>query len=93
MPTAIVAARSIGGAHPDDFRITTEACTRRALNPDASCAVGIEFLPTDAGYRSALLVAIAVDGAYTTAVIGGFADYEPDLRTAVEPTARPGEQF
>ncbi|HZB40440.1 MAG TPA: choice-of-anchor D domain-containing protein [Ilumatobacter sp.] len=91
VPTGI-ARLDIAGAHPDDFRIVTEACTRRALNPDASCAVGIEFVPTGAGYRSALLIATAVDGAYTTAVLGGFADYDPDLRIA-EPTARPGEQF
>jgi hypothetical protein len=91
VPTAI-SRLTIAGENPDDFRIITEACTRRALNPDASCAVGIEFLPTGAGYRSALLIATAVDGAYTTAVLGAFADYEPDLRTA-EPTARPGEQF
>ena len=87
---------TIGGENPGDFHITTEACTRRALNPDASCAIGIEFRPTDSGYRSALLIAIADDGLggrpYTTAVLGGFARYEPDLRTA-EPTARPGEPF
>ena len=95
VPTRVVGL-SIGGENPDDFRITTEACTRRALNPDASCAIGIEFRPTDSGYRSALLIAIADDGLggrpYTTAVLGGFAHYEPDLRTA-EPTARPGEPF
>lgn len=94
-PTTVVRL-TIGGENPDDFRITTEACTRRALNPDASCAVGIEFRPTDSGYRSALLIAIADDGKgghpYTTAVLGGFAKYDPDLRTA-EPTARPGEPF
>jgi hypothetical protein len=89
-----VAQLMIGGAHPDDFRITTEVCTlgRRALNPDASCAVEVEFRPTGSGYRSALLVATAFDGAYTTAVLGGYADYAPELKTA-EPTARPGEQF
>jgi Tol biopolymer transport system component len=91
LPTSITRL-TIGGAHPSDFRITSEACTRRALNPDASCAVGIEFVATDAGYRSALLIATSAGGAYTTAVLGGFAHYEPDLRTA-EPTARPGEQF
>jgi Tol biopolymer transport system component len=94
-PTTVVRL-SIGGENADDFRITTEACTRRALNPDASCAVGIEFRPTDSGYRSALLIATADDGLggqpYTTAVLGGFARYDPDLRTA-EPTARPGEAF
>jgi hypothetical protein len=95
VPTTVVRL-AIGGHNPDDFRITTEACTRRALNPDASCAVAIEFRPTGSGYRSALLIAIADDGLggrpYTTAVLGGFAKYNPDLRTA-EPAARPGEPF
>jgi hypothetical protein len=54
--------------------------------------VEIEFYPTDAGYRTALLVAITVTGEYTTAVLGGFARYRPELRTSVE-SARPGEQF
>lgn len=95
VPTTVIGL-SIGGEHPDDFRITTEACKRRALNPDASCAVEIEFRPTGSGYRSALLIATADDGLgghpYTTAVLGGYARYDPDLRTA-EPTARPGEPF
>jgi hypothetical protein len=91
VPTSIVRL-TIGGAHPDDFKILTQACTNRALNPDASCAVGIEFLPTGDGYRTALLIATAADGAYTTAVLGGYAHYEPDLRTS-ELTARPGEPF
>jgi hypothetical protein len=93
IPTSVVRL-TIGGAHPDDFRITTEACTPggRALNPDASCAVGIEFYPQGAGYRSALLIATAADGAYTTAVLGGFARYQPDLRTA-ELSVRPAEPF
>lgn len=85
VPTS-VARLSIGGAHPDDFRIVDESCTDRALNPDASCAVEIEFLPTGAGYRSALLIATAgwganpaTRGAYTTAVVGGYARYAPTL--------------
>jgi hypothetical protein len=39
-----------------------------------------------------LLVATAADGAYTTAVLGGFAEYEPELRTAV-PAVSPAELF
>ena len=97
-----VARLSIGGASPDDFLIVDQNCTGRALNPDASCAVEIEFRPTGAGYRSALLIATAgaganpaANGAYTTAILGGFARYEPSLSIARAdsgevPQGRPG---
>jgi hypothetical protein len=88
LPTS-VSRINLGGAHPGDFAIITEACTRRALNPDASCAIEVEFRPSGQGYRSALLIATTPIGQYTAAVLGGFARYEPVLRTAEE-TARPG---
>jgi hypothetical protein len=99
-----VARLTVGGASPDDFRIVDESCTGRALNPDASCAVQIEFHPSGAGYRSALLVATAgpgayaaTNGAYTASVLGGFARYEPSLSVAVAvpgdvPKGRPGAE-
>jgi hypothetical protein len=87
----------ITGPQAADFRIVSDACTGgRALNPDASCAVGVEFVPTGSGYRSASLVAVADDGRggrpYTTAVLGGFARYDPAFQIA-EPIARRGEEF
>ena len=87
-----VRSLTIGGANPDDFTIVSEACTGgRALNPDASCAVEIEFLPLGSGYRSALLIATANNGAYTTAVLGGFGDYEPSfLRDEASPAQQGG---
>lgn len=103
-PTRI-ARLVIGGESPGDFQIVEESCTGRALNPDASCAVEIEFRPTAAGYRSALLVATAggganpaTNGAYTAAVLGGFARYDPTLSVAVADAGglaqgRPGEQL
>jgi Tol biopolymer transport system component len=94
LPTS-VARIEIGGANPDDFLITTESCTRRALNPDASCAVEIEFKPRGDGYRTALLVVTAADGAYTTAVLGGFARYDPVFVKAAadDGDVNPGEQI
>jgi Tol biopolymer transport system component len=87
----------ITGPQAADFRIVIDACSGgRALNPDASCAVGIEFVPKGDGYRSALLVAVAADASggrpYTTAVLGGFARYKPLFQIAA-PTARRGEEF
>jgi Tol biopolymer transport system component len=87
-----VRSLTIGGANPDDFRIVSEACTGgRALNPDASCAVEIEFVPGGSGYRSALLIATANNGAYTTAVLGGFGEYDPSfLRDEASPALQGG---
>jgi hypothetical protein len=88
LPTSI-ARLQLGGSHPDDFEIVTQSCTGRALNPDASCTVEVEFGPQGPGYRSALLIATTPIGQYATAVLGGFARYAPVLETAVG-HARPG---
>ena len=77
-----VARIQLGGANPDDFEITAQSCTGRALNPDASCTIEIEFRPTGSGYRSALLITTTPIGQYTSAVLGGFARYEPSFETA-----------
>jgi Tol biopolymer transport system component len=103
LPTQISNLR-IAGSHPDDFVIATQACTGRFLNPDASCAVEIEFHPTDSGYRTALLIAGTPQGSYTAAVLGGFARYSPTIGVDepavklgaeydVEAAARPGGQL
>jgi Tol biopolymer transport system component len=69
---------TVGGANPGDFRIATESCTGgRSLNPDASCAIEVEFHPIDDGYRSALIIATTSTGVYTAAIVGGFASYAP----------------
>lgn len=82
----------VGGNHPDDFVVLTEACTGRALNPDATCAVEIEFQPHSPGYRSALLAVTATTGQYTAAVLGGYARYLPTFETSV-PDVVAGERF
>lgn len=89
-PTRVVRIE-LAGAHPDDFVVLDESCTDRYLNPDASCAIEVEFQPTGAGYRSALLV-VATDfgsGAYTAAVLGAYAAYDPVFETTAE-TVTPG---
>ncbi len=91
LPTSI-AGLEVGGAHSGDFQIVTQSCTRRALNPDASCTVEVEFHPLGAGYRSALLIATTPIGQYTSAVLGGFARYDPELVTEFS-SGRPGEQL
>lgn len=92
LPTS-VAGIAMGGADPDDFEIVTESCMNRALNPDASCAIEVEFRPKGVGYRSALLLVRTPIGQYTSAVLGGFARYRPSIETTAQTTdavARPG---
>jgi hypothetical protein len=91
-----VSGLDLGGANPDDFRIVSEACTGRALNPDASCAVEIQFVPRGPGYRSALLLATAttpIGRPYTAAVVGGFARYDPVFLRDENTPAQPGGQI
>src|SRR5690606_25200395 len=79
-----IATVGVGGDHPDDFVVTDESCTGRALNPNATCAVEIEFVPQRPGYRSALLAIVATTGQYTAAIVGGYASYQPTLARAVD---------
>ena len=87
-PTSI-ARIDLGGSHPDDFRVLEESCTNRALNPDANCAIEIEFRPKGVGYRSALLIVSTPGGQYTAAVLGGFARYKPTFETTAQTTDEP----
>jgi hypothetical protein len=75
---------TLGGAHPDDFAVVEQSCLGRALNPDASCAVEVEFRPTDTGYRNALVIATTANGEYTAAFVGGYATYEPTFEVTSE---------
>jgi len=74
----------LAGQHPDQFAVTGEACTGRALNAQATCAVEVEFRPTTPGYHSALLMVWATTGQYTAAVLGGYGYYAPGFDTAEE---------
>jgi hypothetical protein len=93
-----IAELGVVGVDAADFVIVGDSCRGRALNPDATCAVEIEFRPTGAGYRTALLVATAgasnpaTVGSYTTAVLGGFARRTPSLTLSGGLSARPGDQ-
>lgn len=87
-----VARIHLGGAHPDDFTVVSQSCTNRALNPEASCTVEVQFTPTGGGYRSALLRVTATTGQYTSAVLGSYARYEPEIDTELE-SAQPGTEF
>jgi hypothetical protein len=50
-----VTALAIGGTDVDDFSISSQTCTGRALGPGQSCSVHARFSPSEAGQRSASL--------------------------------------
>ncbi len=87
-PTSISNIR-LAGTHPDDFAVLEQSCTDRALNPDASCTIEVEFRPRGVGYRSALLLVSSPTGQYTAAILGGFARYEPMFETTAQTTGEP----
>ena len=74
----------ITGAHASDFVWSSNSCALRPLNPSASCSVGITFVPSDAGRRTALLELGTVDGQYTTVVMAGDGEFEPDVLLAAD---------
>ena len=92
-----LAELTVVGVDASDFVIVGDSCRGRALNPDATCAVEIEFRPTGVGYRTALLVARAgsldpsAAGSYTAAVLGGYAVHRPSIRLPGGVSVRPGE--
>lgn len=88
VPTEVVAV-DLSGRDPGDFRVTAEACTGRALNPGATCAIEIEFAPTAPGLRTASVMATTVDGAHTAAIAGGLAAYRPEIHLS-DPQLAPG---
>ncbi len=90
-PTRITAL-TIGGAHPDDFTVTAERCTGRALNPNATCGVEIEFAPTAAQRRTGSLLVTTDSGGYTAAIVGGVGRFAPEIVLA-EPSVSTGGQL
>lgn len=73
---------TVAGAHPSDFVVTAESCTDRALNPNATCAIEVEFVARAPGRRTASLTATTDTGEYTAAIVGGVATLEARLEVA-----------
>lgn len=44
---------TVGGAHPQDFSVADDGCSRAALRPAQTCRFRIRFAPTTTGARSA----------------------------------------
>jgi uncharacterized repeat protein (TIGR01451 family) len=59
-----VSGVTLGGQNPGDFSLASNTCAalpNNALQPGASCAIGVSFAPTASGARSAVLT-VACDG-------------------------------
>jgi hypothetical protein len=63
---------TIGGTDATQFKLSTNACTA-AMPAGGTCTVGVEFVPTAAGARSATLELTANPGGAATAAITGTA--------------------
>jgi hypothetical protein len=70
LPIRITEA-TLGGAHASDFTIADDACNGRALAPDASCRIGIDFAPRADGNRGADLTLKAATGETEVAPLTG----------------------
>jgi hypothetical protein len=82
----------ISGAHADDFVVYSNHCVDRPLNPRAACSVGVVFIPTDAGRRTALLEVSTRSGQVTTAVVAGDARFAPEVEIDVT-SVEAGREF
>lgn len=76
IPTEVVSFE-ISGEHASDFVVYSNNCVDRPLNPRAACSVGVVFIPTDAGRRTALLELTTTSGQMTTAIIAGDGEFAP----------------
>ncbi len=68
---AEVAAVTVAGQHKDDFVVGDDSCTRRTLGPQRTCSISVSFAPTDAGYRTGLVIVTTTTGQYTAVVVNG----------------------
>lgn len=82
----------VTGAHPSDFVIYSNHCRDRPLNPRAACSVGVVFIPTDAGRRTALLEVATTSGQVATAILAGDAQFAPEVEIDVS-TVEAGREF
>lgn len=76
VPTSVSSVRIVG-PHPADFAISSNSCAGRPLNPRSTCSIGVTFVPTAAGRRSAVVEVATPSGQYTVMVPDGEGRYEP----------------
>jgi hypothetical protein len=64
---------TLAGTHPADFPVdfAGDTCLGESLAPTASCNIVLEFVPNDAGARTALLQVSATPGGTATSTLSG----------------------
>jgi len=86
-----VVAPALGGPDAADFQIVADACSGRAVGPDASCALTLRFRPAAAGPRTASLRIEANDEAPAHELaLTGLGTAPPPPGPAEVPTVRAG---
>lgn len=71
--TTELGVATLGGDHPDQFRIAADGCSEATLAPGASCQVGVRFAPEEAGAMGATL-RLGSTGGVATAALSGYAE-------------------
>jgi hypothetical protein len=84
-----IAQATLGGADASDFTIADDACTGRALAPDASCRIGVDFAPRADGNRSADLTLTASTGETEVAPLSGTGVPADPVTVTPAPVATP----
>ena len=81
---AATCAPSPGNSQGWDFVVVDDQCVGRVIAVNSTCAIGVQFAPTDVGYRTALLVVTTAEGEYTSSVLSGEASREAVLSVPVD---------
>ncbi|MGH3370986.1 MAG: hypothetical protein ACRDPR_13410, partial [Nocardioidaceae bacterium] len=85
----VVQSTALGGASPEDFRVTTDGCRRRVLQPLETCPVTVAFAPTLAGERRGdLVVTDDALGSPRVAALRGLAVAPPEPQVDEVPPPR-----
>jgi hypothetical protein len=81
----VVSTVVIGGTHPADFAMDSDACSARGVPEQGACVVRVVFNPTTSGVRTAVVILTAADGSVARATLSGRGYYSPTL--SVTPNA------
>lgn len=85
---------NVGGAHSDEFSLSSDQCSGVVVEPEGSCDVGVIFVPHDDGDRWATLRVDSHQGPATAAILTAAATRAPEISiTADELLTVDGQGF
>lgn len=88
---ARIVALTVTGDHPDDFVVTGNSCAI-PINPSSTCSFDVAFTPTEAGHRTASVLALTEFGQYTSVLVNGDGYRDAELALAA-PEVRAGDDI